>query len=274
MTGGRARSAVTAVLFLCAAAQAGPARAAGLDADGCASAAEKGQDLRWAGRLLAASTELRTCIDRACPAIIRSDCARWTAEVESATPTIVIRARASDGRDLVAARVRVDGELLEDALDGRAHALDPGEHLLRFEADGAPPSEERVVVREGEKLRVVDVVLGPWPSPAPAPPSRPERSSPPRPRPNGWTWALGGAALAAGGAGAWLLASSLSDYRRLQRSCGVSGSCTAAQVDDVRNRVWAGDVALIGAAALAAGALWVTFRADGSSAQIQVGGRL
>ena len=72
-------------------------------------------------------------------------------------PTVVLAARLPNGADEVDVRVLVDGKPLAQRLDGRAVELEPGDHLLSFQPGvaGAAPVEMRVVVREGEKGRLI-----------------------------------------------------------------------------------------------------------------------
>jgi hypothetical protein len=55
--------------------------------------------------------------------------------------------------------VRLDGAPLVASLDGRAIAVEPGTHSIRFETAGKPPVEKSFVFREGEKDRRISVTL-------------------------------------------------------------------------------------------------------------------
>jgi hypothetical protein len=132
---------------------AAPARA---DVKGeCVNASTKGQSLRDGAKLRDAREQFVQCARDACPAIVKKACADWLAEVDARLPTVVFRAQLADGSDAVGARLSLDGAPLGHGLDGAAIAIDPGEHTLRFERDGAAPVDQRVVVVEGEKGRVV-----------------------------------------------------------------------------------------------------------------------
>ncbi len=87
--------------------------------------------------------------------VLRTQCAQWVAELEEQTPTVVLVAHGPQGEDLVAARVALDGREIAERLDGKAIALDPGPHTLRFTIDGAPPRDETVLVTQGEHERRV-----------------------------------------------------------------------------------------------------------------------
>jgi hypothetical protein len=104
--------------------------------------------------LVAAREQLLVCIGATCPMVVRAECSRLFEQVETSTPTIVIEGRNVKGQPTTAIRVTVDGVVAQERLDGRALPIDPGEHALRFEAEGAS-RDVRVVVPEGQKNRVV-----------------------------------------------------------------------------------------------------------------------
>src|SRR6185369_12911883 len=83
-------------------------------------------------------------------------CATWFSEVEASLPTIVLVAYDRQGRHRADARVRLDGELLVERLDGRATAVDPGEHTFVFELPDGTSHDVRVVVLEGQKNVVIE----------------------------------------------------------------------------------------------------------------------
>lgn len=197
--------------------------------DECIAASEEGQLLKVKGKLRAAREQLLACSDKACPGAVRKDCEAEIAALEIATPTVVFAAKDGKGHDLVDVRVSVDGEALVEQLDGKAVAIDPGAHDLRFEADGLPTLEKKVVVREGEKARVVLVTLE---APKPPPPKK-EPESEGLHTPNTTT-------LVVGGAGAALLATAgvvgfvaLQKRSSLYDRCGKAGTCTQDEVDSV-----------------------------------------
>jgi hypothetical protein len=143
------------------------AEEAPLDKRQCASASEHAQHLRKGAKLADARRELLVCAHDECPSIIKEDCVRWLAELDVAMPSVVPSAVDAHGRDVTDARVLIDGAPLVEALDGTAREVDPGEHRFRFESPGAAPAEQVVVVREGEKRRVIRVELQPLPAGGP-----------------------------------------------------------------------------------------------------------
>ena len=164
-------------------AAAAPARAD--DQELCLDASSSAQDLRRDKRLGEARAQLLVCARESCPAVVRRDCAEWLVEVDAAMPTVVITAKDDRGADIVAARILVDGKLFLDHLEGKALPIDPGVHAVHVEVEGATPQDQQLVVREGEKNRLVEltiarpVVVEP-PPPVTAPPvTAPPVTAPP-----------------------------------------------------------------------------------------------
>jgi hypothetical protein len=177
-------------------------------------------------------------------------------DVQASLPTIVVRARGPGGEDATDVRVLVDGAPFLDRLDGRAKPVDPGPHTLRFEMSGATPIEQSVVLREGEKMRIVDAAFA-----ARSPISSPRTHEEATGEPSSFPWPaaiVAGAGLVAIGAFAYLGLTGLSDYHALQSGCGTNGSCTKSDVDPVRTKLWVADgLGVAGVVALGvAGWLW------------------
>lgn len=224
---------------------AAPAPARADDVEACASASEKGQELRDQGELRAARDLFVECAASLCPAIVRKDCAAWMSQVDERLPTVAIRARDAEGRDVSDVRVSIDGEVLAERLDGRALAVDPGTRTLRFARAGAPEVTQTLLLREGEKGRLVDVVLG-------APPPRPERAfSVPA---SGW--ALGGVSVAAFGVGVGFGVSAKTAVDDMRAPGGCAPYCEPARVDGARRDMIVANVLIgVGAAALGTAAV-------------------
>jgi hypothetical protein len=130
------------------------ARAAKPDTKACIAAFDRGQRAQTSKELRRAQTELLVCTQESCPAVLRADCAGVLRSVQAALPTVVLAADDGEGHD-VDASVRAGSDTIADKLDGRAIELDPGTYDLRFEHAGADPVTVHVVLREGEKNRVV-----------------------------------------------------------------------------------------------------------------------
>lgn len=129
------------------------------DAKACADAAERAQMLKEKGHYTATRAELSTCLREGCPAFIRDDCRAWMEEVTHAQPMVVFSVHDERGGDLVDVRVRVDGATLREKLDGRSVEVDPGEHTFRFEAAGYTPVEQKTLIVQNVKNRVIEITM-------------------------------------------------------------------------------------------------------------------
>jgi hypothetical protein len=152
----------TLVLLAAGVAQAAPTKQQCIDAD------TEAQSQRSAGKFAAARALLRACIDPACPGAVRDDCTLRLDELERQQPTLVLNAKDARGADLSRVVVKLDGAVLTRTLDGRAIPVDPGEHVLTFEAEGVAPVERRLLIREGERSRAESVTFVGSGTPSPA----------------------------------------------------------------------------------------------------------
>jgi hypothetical protein len=226
----------------------------------CLSAYSSAQDLRQQGHLLDAREKLLICARQPCPAVLRTDCSSWLSEVQKLLPSIVLGAHRPAGPDWVDVTVRLDGAVLTRRLDGKAIAVDPGEHLLSFDVDGQSTVQEHVVIREGEKARDIVVTIGGPLAEAQGPAGRPpaeaqgSASQPPGNRPreasNAWTgaapWFAGTAAVALG-VFAYFAVAGLSRWDHCHQ-----GGCSASDRSFVDTQWIGADVAL-GVGAVATG---------------------
>jgi hypothetical protein len=124
----------------------------------CIEANEQTQRRRRAGKLRSAREAALLCAQSDCPPPLSDECATWLREIDSSLPRVVLQASDAKGRAVVDARVYVDNELIATRLDGRSLAVDPGAHLIRFEApEGSVTVRETIV--EGQPLRAVTARL-------------------------------------------------------------------------------------------------------------------
>ncbi len=130
------------------------------DAKQCIDQHQEAQSLRKQGKLLGAKEKLVACADPACPKVIREDCQALLTTVDANIPTVVFGATDSKGNDLSDVKVYVDGTKIADKLEGRAVAVDPGEHRVRFEPAKGQAVERALVAREGEKNRTIRIEIG------------------------------------------------------------------------------------------------------------------
>ena len=219
----------------------------------CVTANDQAQDLRQAGKLHAARAALAVCIATACPGPVREDCAQRLVELDAAQPELVFSAKDAAGNDLDAVRVTVDGAPFADKLDGAAVDVDPGEHVFRFEAADGAATEKTLVVREGEKRRMVAVVLG-----------LPEGHG------SSTRW---GAYAAFGTSGVGLVVGTvfgvmaLGTKSSLDTACGSSRTgCPRGQVSTLSTQAWGADIGLgVAVAGAAVGTALLLLTHDTSS---------
>lgn len=167
------------------------ATAAKTDARTCTAARDSAVALRTGKHLREARQQLTLCAAASCPGDVRKDCARISADVEAAVPTLVFTATDASGREVKAVQVDMDGQALADSLDGSALEVDPGVHVFTFTADFWTPVTLKLDIGAGEKRRpehvamtkanaeVVVLPAVPPEVPPAAPPGRPaEKSNP------------------------------------------------------------------------------------------------
>jgi hypothetical protein len=217
----------------------------------CASAADQAQQLRDDGHYAQARSQFLLCASAACPAPIKRDCLEWINQLESATPTIVLEAKA-DGFDVEDVSVRIDDVLVASKLDGKPLQLDPGKHLATFER-GGQRREQAFMLGAGQKNRTVGVAFN-SPSSRVEAPSKSSVSFGAKPPPPRTSYVL---PIIATGVGAVALA--VFGYAGLTGRADVSDldlckpRCASASVDDARTTFLVADISLlIGAIAMSA----------------------
>jgi hypothetical protein len=215
----------------------------------CVAAADAAQQQRSAGKLRQARASLHICAREVCPAIVKSDCTQWLAEVEASVPTIVLRAQDPRGQDLNDVKVQLDGVVIADRIDGMPIEIDPGQHVFAAEHAGSKKLRQDVVIRTGDRNRTISLVLEDVEPilPVIVPPMSGASA---RARISPFAWVFAGLAVAAGGTGAYFGARSISEKNRFERTC--SPSCNADDVAATRRRE---DIATVtvGAAIVSAG---------------------
>jgi hypothetical protein len=218
--------------------------------EACIAASEEAQQLRIDGKPVEARARFLDCVKPECPTLVRQDCTQWTAEVVAAVPSVVLGARDPQGRDVIDVQASMDGVLVARRLDGRSLDVDPGVHVFRFESTVTREvsADLRVLVRAGEKNRVITVTLG-VPAPAAGAASPPPSASGPSAGAPALAWVFGGIALAALGTALAFDVAQAVEYSHLDATCG--GHCTAGEVSPVTTERWvAGIAAGVGALSL------------------------
>jgi hypothetical protein len=243
----------------------------------CVIAADEGQALRDKQDLVAARARFVSCSRDVCPGPVRIACAQWRAEVDARQPTVVFAARDAGGRDLVRVRISIDGVVVLESLNGAGVPVNPGPRSIRFEADGTVV-EETIVVREGEKDRVVGATFSPRRA-APVPAVVAASTQSPRaeepfqtsavPAPvapdtsTGWhvplaAWGLGGVGVLAAGGFAYFGLKGQGDKNALAGCAPPAGGCDSKAVDNARNELIAADVFLVASVVSLAAAVYLT----------------
>ncbi len=203
----------------------------------CVKAAEEAQTLRSAHRLRAARQSFLACAQSSCPLVVRQDCAGWLSEVDKLMPSIVVQARDTRGVELVDVRVSADGDVIAERLDGLAISVDPGVHLFQFESPGVPPLQQKILIREGEKGRALNVTLAAMTAP---PVERPRTRNPPP-----LTYVFGGLGIGGLAGFAYFGLTGKADADELGRTpCGKTKTCRDDQLAPIRRKLIAADVSL------------------------------
>jgi hypothetical protein len=169
-------------LVVASAAFASEGRAADKVSLACIQASDEGQTSRDTGNLLKARQLFAECALAKCPALIRRDCTAWLEQVELLIPSVVFGAHDADGRDVLDAKVTIDGQAPDKQLDGSSIELNPGPHVVRWAAPGREPIEMRIAVRVQEKNRpLVATFAGSASATPPGPGSMPDPTANPQP---------------------------------------------------------------------------------------------
>jgi len=134
----------------------------------CIAAADEGQKLRDDGKLTAARDRFIMCAAKACPGAVAKQCSQWLIEAEHDTPTVTFRALDEQGKETLTVRVLIDGTAVAQSIDARALPIDPGEHTVRFELASGQGVEDKVLVRPGEKNKMIELSFQPKAAATPA----------------------------------------------------------------------------------------------------------
>ncbi len=143
----------------CAALTSPDARADGADKAACLAAASQGQVQRDAHKLIEAREQFRFCARPQCPKVVQSDCTTWVTDLDRTVPTVVLSAKDAAGEDITDVSVTADGQTLATSLSGDALPVNPGPHTFKFERADGSVATQQVLIKEGDKLRSVAVVL-------------------------------------------------------------------------------------------------------------------
>lgn len=130
------------------------------DAASCTEAHASGQRHENSGLLKEALQAFQECAsDAKCPLPIRNECTQLYTTVEGRLPTLVFSIVDENGNDLIDVEVTSAGALVQKGLDGRPVAVNPGLHDFRFQLPSGEVLSKSIVVRQGEKDRIVALRL-------------------------------------------------------------------------------------------------------------------
>ncbi len=195
----------------------------------CIKSHELSQELRLDDKFVEARRELLLCADAQCPAALRIDCTRWLDELETLTPSVLFAARSERG-DESDVEVWVDEQRVWERLSGRALELNPGPHQLRFRMAGRAERRQFVLLREGERGRVVTADFTPaakaTPTEAAMAPIRMTRPTPPL------VYWLGGLSLASLAGAAYFGTEALLERNSARDEC--SPVCDKSRMSGIR----------------------------------------
>ena len=213
----------------------------------CVRAADAAQEQRTAGKLRDARAALHTCARDVCPALVRSDCTQWLAEVEASMPTIVIRAQNARGEDLTDVEVDLDGRRMADKLDGLPIEIDPGSHVLAWRRGGKAARQE-IVVHTAEKNRTVTLRVESGDALAAGLVDTPEPEH--RFRPDAAAWIFAGVAVVGAASWGYFGLRGKSEVTDMRIECAAHYA--ASRVDAAYQKLLVADISL-GAALVSAG---------------------
>jgi hypothetical protein len=166
----------TLIAMTCWQLDAGEARA---DTNACVAAHASGQRETKSGHLREAARLYTSCgSDLACPEQLRSECSELLDGVRRIIPSVIFSVIDKNGADATAVKIYSGDALLSDGVDGRAVELDPGKYQMRFALEDGSTLTTDVVIREGEKNRLIQVKAEPKLKPERAPIVQPPLMAP------------------------------------------------------------------------------------------------
>ena len=157
------------LVFLCA-----PSTARADDDPACDAAWESAQRLKKSEHLLEAKQQLAICKRDTCAPSIAKECNDIALEVEGQIPSVIFAAHHAGGGDILDVTVTNAGTTLTTRLDAKPIPLDPGTYTFRFTIVGGASRDVPVLLKPGEKTRIVDAEFEALPPPqTPAAPAIP-----------------------------------------------------------------------------------------------------
>jgi hypothetical protein len=242
------------------------------DTKSCVASHSSAQREAKAGRLRLASQLYTACgSDESCPERLRTECAELLDKVRAELPTVIFSVLDENGKDVSNVQVFSTDELITEGLDGRAIAMDPGKHRIRFLLPWGDVLSSDVLIREGEKSRLVQVKIekAAQPEPVPAVPAAAPASPPPavapvKAGPPLMAWVMSGVAVAGAGTFATFALLGKSQRTKLDDCAPACGPERKDDFDAAKRSYLIGDIGLgvaVASAAVAAG-LFLAPRGD------------
>jgi hypothetical protein len=142
-----------------ASAAAGRRRTARAEASACATTRDRARERMQSGRLREAQELYLACARLSCGEVVRQDCLARHTQLAGDIPSIVPLVTDSAGAPHVLVEVRIDGQLVTSRLSGQALLVDPGKHELSFSTDEGVFATRQVFVAQGERNRLLHIVL-------------------------------------------------------------------------------------------------------------------
>ncbi len=225
----------------------------------CIEAHATAQRALLSRRVSEARAAVRACLTEECPAVLRAECTEMSTRIEAAAPTLTVAVRDARGLDLMGARVFVDDVELPQASGAE---VEPGPRRIRVVTTDGRERGLEIVVRIGEKNRVVTVEIDDPPTPnaqraqlAEAPPAKPATTgATSRVLP----WVLTAASVTALGVGTAAGISGLSQQREMERTCVPL--CSSNAVTQMRTAYVIADIGWIVGAVAGAAAIYTWVR--------------
>lgn len=219
----------------------------------CLAAHHSAQELKQKDQLVEAQQQLIICSSASCPGAVISDCGNWIADLEQRTPSMVVEVRV-DGKPSDDVKVFIDQKAVTDW--SHAITVNPGRHVVRAEVPSLEPSEQTVVLPEGQRMRLISIDLKSPQSALPPPkpqPAGPDTTVTTRPVPTVVYPLLGVGIAGLASFGVFAMVGR-SKQNELENTC--QGHCTDADLSSMKTAYLIGDIsgavgvaALIGAAA-------------------------
>jgi hypothetical protein len=218
------------------------------------------------GALVEARRAYISCAAAACPKPVRTDCATYAEKISANLPSVVLGLQNEAGQDVFPFKATIDDKPVVNPTSGEAIELDPGPHVVRFEAANTVPVEMKILLRAGERNRPliarIAVTAKPREDPPPPPPPASDRGGIPTA-----AYVAGGVGVVGLGMFTGFAIAGASEKSHLKDTC--SPRCTDSEVSALRRDYIVADVSLaIGLVALGVATFFVLTAPSKNTARI------